>query len=369
MIRCSNCCLPETRPDLAFVDGVCAACLNYAKRKTIDWSSRRRELVKLLESATPNGSGYDCIVPSSGGKDSTYQVMTLLDLGAKPLVVTATTCHLTRIGRANIDNLARYATTVELSPNKAVRAKLNRLGLQMVGDISWPEHVSIFTMPFHAACDFGIPLIFYGENPQTEYGGPLGTEDAMQMTRRWVSEFGGFLGLRPQDLIGVEGLTKRDIQDYMPPSVDRVANAGIQAHFLGQYIPWDSHHNAEVAQAAGMRWMLPTNANWWPTENQDNAQTGAHDFGMYLKYGYGRGCSQISVDVRAGRITRDAALEWVRVCDGIFPSTYMQIHIQEVLRNIGVTSDEFKTILDKFTNHDLFNGVENSRPILKEFAS
>jgi hypothetical protein len=31
-----------------------------------------------------------------------------------------------------------------------VRAKLNRLGLELVGDISWPEHVSIFTTPFEA---------------------------------------------------------------------------------------------------------------------------------------------------------------------------------------------------------------------------
>jgi hypothetical protein len=41
-------------------------------------------------------------------------VLTLIELmGAKPLVVTAVTCHLTPIGRANIDNLARYATTIE----------------------------------------------------------------------------------------------------------------------------------------------------------------------------------------------------------------------------------------------------------------
>src|SRR3990167_8240628 len=208
MKRCRLCGLPDTRPDTAFVDGICSACIAYANRPTIDWQARREQLEALLararETARKLGNHYDCIVPSSGGKDSHYQVLTLLGLGVRPLIVTATTCHLTPIGRANIDNLARYATTVEVSPNKTVRAKLNRLGLTMVGDVSWPEHVSIFTVPFLVARRTGIPFLFYGENPQNQYGGPPETQEAQQMTRRWVSEFGGFLGLRPHDLVGVE---------------------------------------------------------------------------------------------------------------------------------------------------------------------
>jgi hypothetical protein len=142
------------------------------------------------------------LVPSSGGKDSTYQVLTLLELGADVTVVTARTCHLTAIGRANIDNLARYARTIEVVPNMTVRAKLNRLGLELVGDISWPEHAAIFSTPFRVAVETGHTLLMYGENPQDQYGGPLGTEEARTMTRRWVTEFGGFLGLRPSDFVG-----------------------------------------------------------------------------------------------------------------------------------------------------------------------
>ena len=35
-------------------------------------------------------------------------------------MVTATTCHPTEIGRANISNLARYATTIEVTANRTV---------------------------------------------------------------------------------------------------------------------------------------------------------------------------------------------------------------------------------------------------------
>lgn len=348
MKRCRSCLLPDSKPDLHFDEtGECSACRAYKARPEIDWDARKEELLRLLDKH--NGR---CIVPSSGGKDSTYQVIKLKELGADVTVVTATTCHLTAIGRANIDNLARYATTIEVSPNKEVRAKLNRLGLELVGDISWPEHVSIFTTPFKMAIALDVPLIFYGENPQNQYGGPQGSEQAKEMTRRWVSEFGGFLGLRPQDLIGMEGITERDMRDYMPPSASDLDRVGVQAHFLGQYLPWDSDHNAEVAIAHGMKAKLPCEANWWEAENLDNAQTGIHDFMMFLKYGYGRACSQVSVDIRKGNMTREQGLKVLETRDGKFPWWYSGVCVEDMLDRIGIGLPRLKEIMGQYTNKE-----------------
>lgn len=362
--RCTRCVIPDTRPDTQFVDGVCSACLAFDERAKIDWGARRDDLVRLLERHHRGSSGYDCIVPSSGGKDSHYQVLKLIELGARPLVVTATTCMLTEIGRKNIDNLARYATTIEVTPNREVRARLNRLGLTMVGDISWPEHVSIFTTPFNMACDLGIPLLFYGENPQNQYGGPLGAEEARIMTRRWVSEFGGFLGLRPSDLIGVDGLTERDMYDYKPPLEDML-DFGVEAHFLGQYLPWDSHHNTDVAITAGMTARRPSVANIWVAENLDNAMTGLHDHAMYRKYGYGRAAAQLSVDIRSGLLSRERALQDVENYDGLFPHQYMDVPIGRILNRIAMSQEDLMQVLDQFTNWNLFDGEANGRPILR----
>lgn len=353
-IRCKTCVMPNTRPDTPFIDGECSACVSYRKRKTIDWKAREQDLLRILETTPRNGSGYDCIVPSSGGKDSHWQALQLIQLGVRPLIVTARTCHLTAIGRRNIDNLARYATTIEVAPNAVVRAKLNRLGLRLVGDISWPEHAAIFSTPFKVACDTGIPLLFYGENPQEAYGGPIGTDEAQEMTRRWVSEFGGFLGLRPMDMVGQDGITERDMLDYMPPSAERVAQAGVRAYFLGQFYEWDSRRNIEVAEEYGMQAMVPTKANWWRGENIDNAQTGAHDWFMYRKFGFGRGCQQISVDVRSGRIDRDGALAWVREFDGLCPREYAGILMADMAERIGLTVSQIQDLADKFTNRELF---------------
>lgn len=355
MIRCRTCVMPNTRPDTPFVDGECSACISYRKRATVNWEERLSHLMDILDRHDGR-----CIVPSSGGKDSTWQVLKLRELGADVTVVTARTCQLTAIGRANIDNLARYARTIEVVPNMAVRAKLNRLALEMVGDISWPEHAAIFSTPMRMACDLGIPLLFYGECPQEAYGGPPGTDQALLMTRRWTTEFGGFLGLRPADFIDLDGITERDMADYMPPAVDgdegmRSSASGltwpVEAYFLGQFFEWDSRRNAEVAEAHGLRTFSgpPSHANWWRHENLDNAQTGIHDWFMFLKYGFGRGCQQISVDVRAGRISRAHALAWVEAHDSIAPNVYAGVTIGEVLEHIGMSTEKFNACAQQFT--------------------
>ena len=350
MTRCKRCLYPDTKPDLYFDEhGVCSACIAFDKRKGIDWLARESELLRILETAPKNTSGYDCIVPSSGGKDSHYQVLKLIELGVRPLVVTASTCHLTEIGRKNIDNLASYATTIEVTPNRTVRAKLNRLGLELVGDISWPEHTSILAAPFRMSCYLGIPLIFYGECPQEVYGGPPGTDEARVMTLRWTQEFGGFLGLRPSDMIGQNGITEEDMRDYELPSAERVEKAGVTAYFLGQFYEWDSWRNAEVARKHGMRWGLPCPANWWEHENLDNAQTGLHDHMMFLKFGYGRLTAQASVDIRSGRLSRDEGMELIRERDGLFPFSYAGVLHETMLHPLGLMSGDLNPILERHT--------------------
>lgn len=343
MNRCAVCVMPDSRPDTPFIDGICAACHNYAHRPQIDWQERYELLQRLL-----NDHHGEVIVPSSGGKDSTAQALTLIEMGAHVTAVTARTCHLTGMGRHNIDNLAKHCRTIELVPNMTKRAILNRLGLDLVGDPSWPEHVAIFTAPFKASAALHIPLIFYGENPQNQYGGPQGSEQARTMTDRWRHEFGGFLGLRPDDMIGQHGITARDMEDYKLSPAEMAWQG--EAHFLGHYLPWDSHENAAKAIAAGMECATPSPANWWRWENLDNAQTGIHDYLMFLKYGYGRGCAQISVDVRAGRIDRQTALEWVHEHDGEFPERYMGLHIDEVLEPLGYNKQALQQLAQGFTN-------------------
>lgn len=354
---CVRCVMPHTRPDLHLdEEGVCNACRSIEKRKEIDWEQRRRELLDILERHRQYGSNWDCIVPVSGGKDSTYQVIRMLQLGLNPLCITSTTCDLAEIGRKNIDNLKRLGVDyVEFSPNPRVRAKLNRIGLTEVGDISWPEHVGIFTIPVRAAVQFNVPLIIQGENPQNEFGGPAADAENSVLTRRWLEEFGGLLGLRVSDLTSTYGIEPKHLLLYQYPSDEELRRVGVTCLFLGHYIPWDGLSNALIAQANGFTTFdKVVEGSMVNYENLDNHQTGIHDYFKFLKFGFSRATDIASLHVRRGRITRQDAIEIVKARDGKFPWTCLGKPLKDILDPLDMSVEEFIKVCDQFTNKKIF---------------
>jgi len=360
--------MPDTKPDLQLdEEGVCNACRSYEKRKEVDWDVRYAELLRVLEKyRRTDGSNWDCIVPVSGGKDSTYQVVRMLQLGLNPLCVTSTTCDLSPLGRNNIENLKHLGVDyVEMSPNPLVRAKLNSIGLKQVGDISWPEHVGIFTIPVRAAVQFNVPLLVWGENSQNEYGGPAAAAENNVLNRRWLEEFGGMLGMRFADLIGMEGIEAKHLIPYHYPSDNELARVGVTGMFLGHYIPWDGLSNALIAQANGFHtYDKVVEGSMVSYENLDNHQTGIHDYFKFLKFGFGRATDLACMHIRRGRLTRQDGLEAVMRLDGTFPWEYLGKTLEKILQPLDITLDEFQKLCDKFTNKKIFKR-DNSGALIK----
>ena len=354
---CVRCVMPHTKPDLHIDgEGVCNACRSIEKRKEIDWDRRKTELLQVLAKHRRNGSNWDCIVPVSGGKDSTYQVIRMLQLGLNPLCVTSHTCDVSDIGRANIENLKRLGVDhVEFSPNPLVRAKLNRIGLTEVGDISWPEHVGIFTIPVRAAVQFSVPLVVWGENSQNEYGGPAAAAENNVLTRRWLEEFGGLLGMRVSDLSETYGIEPRHLLPYQYPSDEELQRVGVTGLFLGHYLPWDGLSNALIAQAHGFKTFdKPVEGSMVSYENLDNHQTGIHDYFKFLKFGFSRTTDIACLHVRRERITRQDAIEIVKARDGKFPWSCLDKPLEKILAPLDMSVDEFIKVCDRFTNKKIF---------------
>lgn len=355
---CTNCLLPSTKPDLSFDSkGICSACAAFENRAEIDWDSRKIEFIDICKQyKNESGSNWDCIIPVSGGKDSTFQVLKVLEFGLKPLCVTATTCDLTPIGRKNILNIRKLGVdSIELSPNPEVRKKLNRFGLEVVGDISWPEHVGIFTIPVRVATSFKVPLIVWGENSQHEYGGPAASQQSKILDRAWLEEFGGLLGLRVSDLSAIEGISDQDLIYYNYPSDKELSESGVTGVFLGYYFPWDGLSNALIAQANGFTsFGNVVEGSMVDYENVDNFQTGIHDYFKYLKYGFGRASDIASLHIRRGRLTREQGIEIVKRLDGIFPATYLGKPLEDIIKPLGISVSRFIEICDEFTNMNLF---------------
>lgn len=101
--RCSKCILPETMPFIHFdSDGVCNYCKNYKPRNKI---KHKEELLGLVEPFRRK-NGNDCIVPFSGGRDSSYGLHLIVnELKMKPITYTYDWGMITDLGRRNISRM------------------------------------------------------------------------------------------------------------------------------------------------------------------------------------------------------------------------------------------------------------------------
>ena len=329
---------------------------------------RKKELINILDFyKNQSKNKWDCIIPVSGGKDSTYQVITALEFGMNPLCVTSQTCDLSRIGRENLDNIRELGVDlIEVRPDAKTRYKLNKIGLFEIGDIAWPEHVGIFTVPVRIAVNFKIPLILWGENPQNEFGGPAGEAKKSFTDRKWLEEFGGLIGMRVSDLTSYSDIDKKKLEIYTYPTEEEIKKVKVVGIYLGYYLPWDGYKNTIIAKKNGFKaFEQRVEGSLVDYENLDNHQHGIHDYLKFLKFGYGRLTDQASLHIRRGLITREKAKEYIMKYDGKFPSTYLKKPLEEILKPLGVSVAEFVKCCDKFTNKNLFV-KDNEGNLLKD---
>jgi N-acetyl sugar amidotransferase len=360
---CTKCIFPETKPDLFFNEaGVCSACQAASQKNvSIDWAQRKSDFEKIINhyKKKPGEIGYDCLIPVSGGKDSTYQVYFMKEVyGLNPLCVCFETTNLSEIGKNNIDNISKMGVDVIYFKKnyKAYRSMVVE-GFKRVGDEMWPNHLGIFTVPIHFAVKFNIPLVIWGENPQQEYGGPLESVQNKHLNRRWMEEFGGLLGNRIQDMVGLDGLTEKELTPYFYPSDEDIERVGLTGIFLGHYFFWDARAQLEIVKNHGFNVKEdgPVEGTYTNYENLDEKMHGLHDYLKFVKYGFGRATDHACIDIRNNRLTRHEAVELVKQYDGKYP----HYAIQEFIKYSGMSKQEIDSIIDSFTNPVLFVQDEN----------
>ncbi|MFH1077789.1 MAG: N-acetyl sugar amidotransferase [Patescibacteria group bacterium] len=355
---CRKCVMPNTKPDLFFdEEGVCDACRSAELKKTIDWDARKKEFEELLEKhRDTSGTRYDCIVPVSGGKDSTYQVYVVKKLyGMNPLLVSFETTNRTPLGRKNLDNIksAFGCDLMLFEKNPVVYKKMCLEGFRRVGDHEWPNHLGIFTLPVRLAVKLGIPLIIWGENSQLEYGGPKAARMKNILDRRWLEEFGGLLGQRLEDMIGVEGIQRSDLVSYLYPTEEELAAAGITGAFLGYFFKWDARPQTELMRTQfgfSVKEDGVVEGTYTNFENLDDNMVAVHDYMKFVKFGFGRATDHACTDIRNGRMAREEAVGIVKEYDGKYPKK----GVKEFLEFFKVTQSEFDRVVDAFTDKSLF---------------
>jgi N-acetyl sugar amidotransferase len=226
MRYCSKCLIPETHETISFdAEGICNVCRQIEFKNTkIDWNSKLVVLDELIEEYKGKYD-YDCIVPFSGGKDSTWTLYYLAKIKKlKCLVVQFNHGFM----RPNLlENNTRTfkkigCDVISFTPDWSIVKKVMLESLKRKGDFCWHCHSGIFAYPMHVAVKYNVPLIFWGE-PQAEYTSYYSYEDTLNETEE-VDEkrFNRFtnIGITADDMAGMIDIEdKRDLLPYTYPKL------------------------------------------------------------------------------------------------------------------------------------------------------
>ena len=119
MKYCSNCITASTRPQITINNkNICSACDFFEKKKKLF------DFKKIINEIRKKPRAYDCLIPVSGGKDSTWQVHIVKKFGLNPLAVTYKTPLRTKIGQQNLNNLVQIGVDhIEYTVNPKIEKK------------------------------------------------------------------------------------------------------------------------------------------------------------------------------------------------------------------------------------------------------
>lgn len=343
---CTKCVTPETHETINFDEnGVCSICRNVAyKQEQIDWEAKRTEFRALVESHRNKGQ-YDCIIPFSGGKDSTWTLYRLMtEYKVRPLVVMFDHGFM-RPGVSENALRAFRSLGVDVhrfTPNWKVVQRTMLEALKRKGDFCWHCHTGIFAYPMQVAVMTKTPLVIWGE-PSAEYTSYYGYDEQEEVDEKRFNRFVN-LGITAEDMQGMLG-TGIDLRDLMPfqyPALRDLRQLKARSVCLGSYEPWDVKMQFDVIQRE-LGWQgdqvegVPPGYDY---EKIECFMQGVRDYIKYLKRGYSRVSHLTSIDIRNGRLDRATALQMVQEYEGKKPQS-----LAVFLEYLGITEKEFNDIV------------------------
>ena len=290
-------------------------------------------------------------MPVSGGKDSTWQIVTCLEHGLTPLAVTWKTPGRTAIGARNLANLIALGVDhIDYQVNPAVEKKFMYRALIRHGSTAIPMHMALFAIPLTIATRFEIPLVVWGENSAFEYGGTDDERKGFKLDDRWLKFYGVTNGTTARDWVS-DGLTEKELTPYVGPSDGELERHGVLAVFLGYYFPWDPQRSLEVARAHGFQ-ARPEGpkTGYYDYADIDDDFISIHHFLKWHKFGFTRLFDNLSLEIRHGRLTRAEAVEIVRERGDPTPHE----DIGNFCAFVGITPGHFFEVIEKFRNLDVW---------------
>lgn len=343
MQYCVRCCMPSSNEGIEFDEmGICRACYSAEQKMHINWVEREKSLRKLLDYHKSLNRDYDCIVPISGGKDSTFQLHVVTKVyGLRALAVTFSHNWFTETGKYNLQNcLEKFNVDhIVFTPNRNLVNRIARQSLVKIGDSCWHCHSGVGAFAMQIAVKFNISLLIWGESAADLSGRSSYFDPVIKFDRDYFTKMSAKVG--PEEIAG-DTISARELSPWRLPSVEEIERVGVEGIHLGDYIFWDDERQMEFVRDVYDWREDRVEGTYKGYKSVECIMAGVHDYTKFLKRGFGRGTDHASVDVRAGLLTREEAFELAKKHDTERPDAldyYLQI--------TGYTEEEFEAVMLK----------------------
>ena len=358
--------MPDSRPRIVFNnDGICNACTNSLDKQKINWEDKKKEFLKLVDEikdySLKNNLSYDCIVPWSGGKDSTSIALKLkFEFKLNPLLVTFSPLILNEIGDFNRNLLSKLGfDAIFIRPNQKVSKYLSKRFFTERGNpkVAWDAGVN--AGPVRVAVNYKIPYIFYAEHGESEYGGlVLSEESKKKRDLREVIEHQ--IGDYPENWVNEE-ITLKDLHPYIYPSETEIKKTNIQAYYFSYFFKWSMLENYEytIKKIPNFKTKADgrTKGTFTNFDSLDDKIDCLYYYMQYIKFGFGRATRDACRMIQNNQMTRNEGIKLARKYDDEFPVE----DFNEVLNYLDISKDNFQEIVDKHRNNEIWKSSINNK--------
>jgi N-acetyl sugar amidotransferase len=351
---CRRCLMPDTRPRIVFdAEGVCNACRTAEEKESIDWAARRAEFIDYIERYRARDGAYDCIVPWSGGKDSSAIAHKLkFEFGLNPLLVTFSPLIPNSVGAHNREEMLKLGFDhLMVRPNQRVSRHLARRFFRERGNpkVHWDAGVN--AVPLQVAVNYRIPLVFYAEHGESEYGGRVLSEEHRKI-RDFTEVIEHQIGDEPRNWVD-DVADAKSLAPYIYPDTEKVDKVGVKAFYFAYFFRWSMYENYHYIRDK-IDFRLAENGRIDGTftnfDSLDDKIDDVYYYMQFIKFGFGRAIRDACRMIHNKHLTRDEALQLALKYDGEYPGTYLA----EALDYLGLDETRFQEIVDLHRNDEIW---------------
>lgn len=327
--HCIRCGLPSNYPNVVFDHtGTCALCLSFDtyQEKAKQYFKTPQELHTLLtptEKKEP--AGYDCMMLLSGGKDSTYALAQLVEMGANVLAYTLDNGYISEEAKANINRVAEHLGVDHIYGTTPAMNAIFVDSLKRHSNVCNGCFKTLYTLSTQVALEKGIPFIVTGLSRGQFFETRL-TEELF-----WKENV---------DVQGIDEIilnarkAYHRVNDAVSQHLDTSMFADDQVFEKVQFIDFYRYNNISMDE---MMQYLEQHLPWIrPSDTGRSTNCLINQLGIFVhkkEQGYSNYAFPYSWDVRLGHKTRQGALNEINE----------EINTEEVhrmMREIGYTDTD-----------------------------